>query len=128
MVCKQQERKSGFLHITAVEVMKSSWKKAFQRGSLIDLCKISLLLPPETKELFMQVLSPSSSCDLDRQFGKFKVVIVGVTLCQSSLPVHSAKLKAQLQLTYSLGKRTNKKAASGNKLTQWNMNSCELCV
>lgn len=109
-------------------MMKSSWKKAFQRGSLIDLCKISLLLPPETKELFMQVLSPSSSCDLDRQFGKFKVVSVGVTLCQGSLPVHSAKLKAQLQLTYSLGKRTNKKAASGNKLTQWNMNFCELCV
>lgn len=81
MVCKQ-EGESGFLHITAVEVMKSSWKKAFQRGSLIDLSKISLLLPPETKELFMQVLSPSSSCDLDRQFGKFKVVSVGVSLCQ----------------------------------------------
>lgn len=88
MVCKQQEGKSGFFHITAVEVMKSSWKNAFQRRSLIDLCKISLLLPPETKELFMQVLSPSSSCDLDRQFGKFKVVSVGVSLRQSSLPVH----------------------------------------
>lgn len=88
MVCKQQEGKSGFLHTTAVEVMKSSWKKAFQRQSLADLCKISLLLPPETKELFMQVLSLSSSCDLDRQFGKFKVVSVGVSLCQSSLPVH----------------------------------------
>lgn len=91
--------------------MKSSWKKTFQRGSLIDLSKMSLLLPPETKELFMQVLSPS--CDTDRQFGKFKVVSVGVSLCQSSLPVHSAKLKAQLQLAYSLGQRTNKKAVSG---------------
>lgn len=69
----------------------------------------------------MQVLSPSSSCDPDRQYGKFKVVSVGFSLCQCSLPVYSAKLKAQLQLAYSLGQRINQETAVEK------MNTVEIC-
>lgn len=67
----------------------------------------------------MQVLSPSSSCDPDRQYGKFKVVSVGFSFwhcCTFSMytavyfPVNSAKLEGQLQLAYALH-RFNQKAA-----------------